>query len=235
MENRFSRTELLIGKESLDKLKKSKVIVFGLGGVGSFVIEALARSGVGSISLVDSDKVDITNINRQLIADDTTVGKFKTQVMKERLFNINPDLKVTTYNTFVSKENIDQFDFLHYNYVVDAIDTVTSKLLIVQKAYENKVDIISSMGTANKIDPLMLRVDDIYKTHECPLARVMRRELKKRFVKHLKVVYSIEKPVYTARDHDINGKKINASVSFVPSVAGLIIGGQVIRDILKQN
>lgn len=203
--------------------------------MGSFVIEALARSGVGSISLVDSDKVDITNINRQLIADDTTVGKFKTQVMKERLFNINPDLKVTTYNTFVSKENIDQFDFLHYNYVVDAIDTVTSKLLIVQKAYENKVDIISSMGTANKIDPLMLRVDDIYKTHECPLARVMRRELKKRFVKHLKVVYSIEKPVYTARDHDINGKKINASVSFVPSVAGLIIGGQVIRDILKQN
>lgn len=185
--------------------------------------------------MVDSDKVDITNINRQLIADDTTVGKFKTQVMKERLLNINPDLKVTTYNTFVSKENIDQFDFLNYNYVVDAIDTVTSKLLIIKKAYENKVDIISSMGTANKIDPLMLRVDDIYKTHECPLARVMRRELKKRFVKHLKVVYSIEKPVYTARDYDNNGKKINASVSFVPSVAGLIIGGQIIRDILKQN
>ncbi|MBQ2672199.1 MAG: tRNA threonylcarbamoyladenosine dehydratase [Clostridia bacterium] len=235
MENRFSRTELLIGKDGLDKLKKSKVIVFGLGGVGSFVAEALARGGIGSISLVDSDKVDITNINRQLIADDTTVGKFKTQVMKERLLNINPDLKVTSYNTFVSKENIDQFDFLNYNYVVDAIDTVTSKLLIVQKAYENKVNIISSMGTANKIDPLMLRVDDIYKTHECPLARVMRRELKKRFVKHLKVVYSIEKPVYTAKEHDINGKKINASISFVPSVAGLIIGGQVIRDILKQN
>ena len=203
--------------------------------MGSFVTESLARGGIGSISLVDSDKVDITNINRQLIADDTTVGKFKTQVTKERLLNINPDLKVCSYNTFVSKENIDQFDFLHYNYVVDAIDTVTSKLLIVQKAYENKVDIISSMGTANKIDPLMLRVDDIYKTHECPLARVMRRELKKRFVKHLKVVYSIEKPVYTAKEHDINGKKINASISFVPSVAGLIIGGQVIRDILKQN
>ena len=204
-----------------------------MGGVGSFVTEALARSGVGDISIVDSDKVDVSNINRQLIADDTTIGRFKTDVMKERLFNINPDIKVTAYNTFVCKENIDQFDFLNYNYVVDAIDTVTSKLLIIEKAYKNKVNIISSMGTANKMDPLMLRVDDIYKTHECPLAKVMRRELKKRFIKHLKVVYSIEKPIYKARNYDDKGKKINASISFVPSVAGLIIGGQVVKDILK--
>ena len=203
-----------------------------MGGVGSFVTEALARSGIGNITIVDSDKVDITNINRQLIADDTTIGKFKTEVTKERLLNINPEIKVTAYNTFICKENIDQFDFLNYNYVVDAIDTVTSKLLIIEKAYESKVNIISSMGMANKINPLMLKVDDIYKTHECPLAKVMRCELKKRFIKHLKVVYSTEKPIYKARNHDVNGKKINSSISFVPSVAGLIIGGQVIKDIL---
>lgn len=222
-----------MGTEGLNKIKKSKVIVFGLGGVGSFVVEALARSGVGDISVVDSDKVDISNINRQLIADDTTIGNFKTQVVKERLLKINPNINVTAYNMFICKENIDQFDFLNYNYVVDAIDTVTSKLLIIEKAYKNKVNIISSMGTANKMNPLMLKVDDIYKTHECPLARVMRKELKKRFVKHLKVVYSKEKPIYTANTYDDSGKKINASISFVPSVAGLIIASQVIKDILN--
>ena len=192
----------------------------------------MARAGIGNITVVDSDTVDISNINRQLIADDTTLGNFKTDVMKKRLLNINPEIKVTTYNMFVSKENIDQFDFLHYNYVVDAIDTVTSKLLIIEKAYENKLNIISSMGTANKIDPLMLKVDDIYSTYECPLAKVIRRELKKRLIKHLKVVYSTEKPIYKAKNYDVNGKKINASISFVPSVAGLIIASQVIKDIL---
>lgn len=195
----------------------------------------MARAGIGNITVVDSDTVDISNINRQLIADDTTLGNFKTDVMKKRLLNINPEIKVTTYNMFVSKENIDQFDFLHYNYVVDAIDTVTSKLLIIEKAYENKLNIISSMGTANKIDPLMLKVDDIYSTYECPLAKVIRRELKKRLIKHLKVVYSTEKPIYKAKNQDINGKKINASISFVPSVAGLIIASQVIKDILGEN
>ena len=192
----------------------------------------MARAGIGNITVVDSDTVDISNINRQLIADDTTIGNFKTDVMKKRLLNINPEIKVTTYNTFVSKENIDQFDFLHYNYVIDAIDTVTSKLLIIEKAYENKLNIISSMGTANKMDPLMLKVDDIYSTYECPLAKVIRRELKKRLIKHLKVVYSTEKPIYKAKNQDINGKKINASISFVPSVAGLIIASQVIKGIL---
>lgn len=192
----------------------------------------MARAGIGNITVVDSDTVDISNINRQLIADDTTLGNFKTDVMKKRLLNINPEIKVTTYNMFVSKENIDQFDFLHYNYVIDAIDTVTSKLLIIEKAYENKLNIISSMGTANKIDPLMLKVDDIYSTYECPLAKVIRRELKKRLIKHLKVVYSTEKPIYKAKNYDVNGKKINASISFVPSVAGLIIASQVIKDIL---
>ncbi len=192
----------------------------------------MARCGIGNITVVDSDTVDISNINRQLIADDTTLGNFKTDVMKKRLLNINPEIKVTTYNTFVSKENIDQFDFLHYNYVIDAIDTVTSKLLIIEKAYENKLNIISSMGTANKMDPLMLKVDDIYSTYECPLAKVIRRELKKRLIKHLKVVYSTEKPIYKAKNYDVNGKKINASISFVPSVAGLIIASQVIKDIL---
>lgn len=225
----FSRTEMLIGADALEKLKKSRVAVFGVGGVGSFVVEALARSGVGTLDLIDNDTVNITNINRQIIALHSTVGKYKVDCAKERILDINPDAKVNVYKTFYLPENADDFDFTKYDCIVDAIDTVTAKIDIICRAETLKIPVISSMGTGNKLDPTLFEVTDIYKTEGCPLARVMRRELKARGVKKLKVVYSKEKPQKCGEE---NGKPIPASIAFVPSVAGLIIAGEVIKTLM---
>ena len=228
-----SRTEALIGKSAVEKLKKSRVAVFGVGGVGGFVAEALARSGIGEIDLIDSDKVSISNINRQIVALHSTVGKYKTEVMAERIKDINPSAKVNVYNIFYLPENADDFDFLQYDYIVDAVDTVSAKLSIVERAYALKVPVISSMGAGNKLNPTAFEVEDIYKTSVCPLAKVMRRELKKRGVEKLKVVYSKEEPKLSELIDAETGKRAPASISFVPSVAGLIIAGEVIKDLIK--
>lgn len=230
---RFERTELLLGADSVKKLSDVKVIVFGIGGVGSFVCEALARSGVGTITLVDNDTVSESNINRQLIALTSTIGSNKTDVMKERIYEINPDCNVTSIPCFYTKEkevSIDGFD-----YVVDAIDTVTSKLTLIEEANKLSIPIISSMGTGNKLDPTMFEISDISKTSVCPLARVMRKELKNRGIKHLKVLYSKEEPISpTTNLTEGSRRSIPGSVSFVPSVAGLIIAGEVIKDIISK-
>ena len=227
MENQFSRTETLIGKETLDKLSKSRVAVFGEGGVGGYVVEALARAGVGSIDLIDNDDINITNINRQIIALHSTIGKSKVDIAKERILDINPNIKVFTHKIFFTPETSNDFDFTKYDYIVDAIDSVTGKIELVIKAQENNTPIIASMGTGNKLHPEMFEVSDIYKTSVCPLAKVMRSELKKRGVKKLKVVYSKESPIKQ------NGQRVPASISFVPPVAGLIIAGEVIKDLIK--
>ena len=229
----FQRTELLIGKENLEKLQNSHVIVFGVGGVGGFVIEALARAGVGELSIVDFDTVDITNLNRQIIALQNTIGKLKTSVMKDRLLSINPDIRVHEYPEKFSMENYDKFfKNKKYNYIVDAIDLVTSKLALAEIAQNTNTPIISSMGTGNKIEPTMLEVADIYKTSVCPLARVMRKELKNRKIKKLKVVYSREIPRKPENETGSREKKVNVgSISFVPSSAGLIIASEVVKDI----
>ena len=224
----FKRTEMLIGADALEKLKNSRVAVFGVGGVGSYVVEALARSGVGSLDLVDNDLVNVTNINRQLIAVHSTVGKFKVDCAKERILDINPHASVTVFKTFYLPENADEFDFSKYDYIVDAIDTVTAKIDIICRAEKLGIPVISSMGTGNKLDSTLFEVTDIYKTEGCPLARVMRRELKARGVNKLKVVFSKEKPRKCGEE---NGKPIPASIAFVPSVAGLIIAGEVIKDL----
>ncbi len=221
---------MLIGKENLEKLKNSRVAVFGIGGVGSYTVEALARSGVGTLELIDNDTVNITNINRQLIAFHSTVGKYKVDCAQERILDINPDVKVNTCKTFYLPENANEFDFSNYDYIVDAIDTVTAKIDIIVRAEKLGIPVISSMGTGNKLDPTQFEVTDIYKTEACPLARVMRRELKARNVKKLKVVYSKEKPV---KNNCEDGKPIPASIAFVPSVAGLIIAGEVIKDLTR--
>ena len=227
----FSRTEMLIGAVKLDRLKNSRVAVFGIGGVGSYVVEALARSGVGALDLIDNDTVNITNLNRQLIALHSTVGKLKVDCAKERVLDINPDVKVNTYTTFYLPENADEFDFTQYDYIVDAIDTVTAKIDIIKRAYELGVPVISSMGTGNKLDPTQFEVTDIYKTSVCPLAKVMRRELKTRGVKKLKVIYSKEEP---RKNLITDGERpVPASISFVPSVAGLIMAGEVIKDLTE--
>lgn len=248
MLNQFSRTELLIGKEAVKKLQKSRVAVFGIGGVGGFVCEALVRSGVGSFDLIDDDKVCLTNLNRQIIATRKTVGKYKAEVMKERILEINPDAKVNIHKTFFLPENEDEFPFEEYDYIVDAVDTVTAKIHLVLKAQEKNIPIISCMGAGNKLDASMFKVSDIYKTRVCPLAKVMRRELKKRGVKKLKVVYSEEKPIRPIEDMSIScrnhcicppGAKhkctdrrdIPGSAAFVPSVAGMIIAGEVVKDL----
>ena len=248
MLNQFSRTQLLLGKEAMDKLQNSRVAVFGIGGVGGYVCEALVRSGVGEFDLVDDDKVCLTNLNRQIIATRTTVGKYKTEVMKERILEINPDAKVNIHNCFFLPENADDFPFEEYDYVVDAVDTVTAKIALVMKAKEKNVPIISSMGAGNKLDGSQFKVADIYKTKVCPLAKVMRRELKKRGVKKLKVVYSTEPPVEQQEDMSISCRKncicppgakhkcterraIPGSIAFVPSVAGLILAGEVVKDL----
>lgn len=225
-ENQFSRTVTLLGEDSLKRLKNSHVAVFGVGGVGGFTVEALARCGVGKLTLFDSDNVAESNINRQIIALHSTVGKKKTEVMRERIKDINPDAEVICYNVFYLPENADEYDLSQYDYIVDAIDTVSAKLELITRATKNNVPIISSMGTGNKIDPTQFEITDINKTSVCPLARVMRRELKARGVKKLKVVYSKEQP------RQGNGR-IPASCSFVPSVAGLIIASEVVKDICE--
>lgn len=224
----FSRTEMLIGESTLTKLKNSRVAVFGVGGVGSYVVEALARSGVGTLDLIDNDTVNITNINRQLMALHSTIGSFKVDCAKERIMDINPTATVNVYKKFYLPENAEEFDFSRYDYIVDAIDTVTAKIDIIQRAENLGIPVISSMGTGNKLDPTQFEVTDIYKTEVCPLARVMRRELKARGIKKLKVVYSKEKPQKCGEE---NGKPIPASIAFVPSVAGLIIAGEVVKDL----
>ncbi len=247
----LSRTELLIGKEGLDKLKNSKVIVFGVGGVGSFTVEALTRAGVGNIVLVDDDTVCLTNLNRQIHATYSTISKVKVDVMKERILSINHKCNVTTYQTFVTPDNIEEFITDDIDYVVDAIDTVSAKIALAKYCYENDIKIISSMGTGNKFDPTQFKVSDIFKTKVCPLAKVMRRELKNRGVKKLKVVYSEELPTKPRTEDVVTCKtdcvctggtkkcaekrQIPGSISFVPPVAGMIIGGEVIKDLLGMN
>lgn len=227
MMTQFSRTELLLGKEAIKKLSAAKVAVFGIGGVGGYVCEALVRSGVGSFELIDNDKVCLTNLNRQIIATRKTIGQYKTEVMRERILDINPEATVEIHNCFFLPENADEFPFEEYDYIVDAVDTVTAKIELVMKAQEKGVPIISSMGAGNKLDGSQFKVADIYQTKVCPLAKVMRRELKKRGVKKLKVVYSEEEP----KRADTERKEIPASIAFVPSVAGLIIAGEVVKDL----
>ena len=235
LKDRFFRTGLLIGEEALNKLKKCRVAVFGLGGVGSYATEALARSGVGSMDIFDGDVVDITNINRQIIALESTIGMPKAEVSEKRIKDINPNINVESHNCFFNKDNQHDFDFSKYDYVVDAIDMVSSKLLLIKICKDLNVPIISSMGTGNKLNPTLIKVKDIYSTSNCPLARVMRRELRKMSIKSLKVVCSDEIPSYTPKsDEDNPGKRVNSSISFVPSVAGLIIASEVIKDLIKK-
>ena len=234
--NQFSRTELLFTPEKMNILKNSRVAVFGIGGVGGHCTLALARSGVGALDLIDNDTVSITNINRQAVANLKTVGRQKTEVMKEMISDINPDACVTIHNTFFLHETKDEFYFSKYDYVVDAIDTVSGKLALAEKANEQNVPIISSMGAGNKLDPTAFKVADIYKTSVCPLARVMRKELKNRGIKSLKVVYSEEKAMTPLKSDEVTSKRQTpGSVSFVPSVAGLIIAGEVIKDLTGLN
>lgn len=251
MLTQFSRTELLFGKEAMDKLAGSKVAVFGIGGVGGYVCEALVRSGVGAFDLIDDDKVCLTNLNRQIIATRSTVGKYKTDVMRDRMLDINPNVEVEVHKCFFLPENADDFPWDSYDYVVDAVDTVTAKIALVMKCKEKNIPIISSMGAGNKLDGSQFKVADIYKTKVCPLAKVMRRELKKRGVKKLKVVYSEEIPTRPIEDMPISCRNncicppgaehkcterrdIPGSVAFVPSVAGLIIAGEVAKDLIRR-
>lgn len=248
--DQFARTQLLLGVDAMNKLKNSRVAVFGIGGVGGYSVEALARSGVGAVDLIDDDKVCLTNINRQIIADVKTIGKYKVDVARDRILSINPRCKVTTYQCFYLPQNAKDFDFSQYDYVIDAVDTVTAKINLVMQANESGVPVISSMGAGNKLDPTAFVVSDIYKTDVCPLAKVMRRELKKRNIKKLKVVYSKEKPLVPIEDESISCRShcvchpgaerkctdrraIPGSVAFVPSVVGLIIAGEVIKDLIK--
>lgn len=236
MNEEFSREALLIGDAALNKLKSSSVALFGVGGVGSYAAEALARAGVGKILLVDNDTVSPSNINRQLCALHSTVGKYKTDVVSERLLDINPNLEVITRREFVLPENIDTFDFASFDFVIDAIDTVSAKLAIVEACKNSGTQMISCMGTGNKLDPLAFCVTDISKTDTCPLARVMRRELKKRGINHLSVVYSTEKASSVKQCTDPkNGKQIPASISFVPSVSGLIAASEAIKFIIREE
>lgn len=227
MSEKFIRTENLIGKENIQKLKLSHIAVFGIGGVGGYVTEALVRAGVGKIDIIDNDTVSESNINRQIIATTKTVGEYKVDVMKQRILDINPEAEINTFNILYLPNTANEFDFSKYDYIIDAVDNVTAKIDLVLKAYECNTPIISSMGTGNKLDPTAFEVSDIFKTEVCPLAKVMRTELKKRGIKKLKVVYSKEKPITNQRPP--------ASISFVPSVAGLIIASEVIKDIIKES
>ena len=248
MLNQFSRTQLQFGTGGMDKLFQARVAVFGVGGVGGYTVEALARSGIGTLDIIDDDRVCLTNINRQIFATRKTVGQFKVDVAQARILEINPKAAVHTYKTFYTPQTADQFDFSQYDYIVDAIDTVTGKLELVQRAFEAGVPIISSMGAGNKIDPTAFEVADIYETSVCPLARVMRRELKKRGIQRLKVVYSKEPPLTPIDDMSIScrtrcicppgtarkctqRRQVPGSNAFVPSVVGLIIAGEVVKDL----
>lgn len=226
----FSRNENLIGKENTEKLKNSRVAVFGIGGVGGFTVEALVRSGVGTIDIIDSDKVDVTNLNRQIFATRSTVGEYKVEVAKKRILDINPDININMYPLFFDVKTIDELDFKNYDYIVDCIDTVSSKLLLIEQAEKYNVPIISCMGTGYKLEPTKLMIDDIFNTSVCPLARVMRYELRKRNIKKLKVVYSKEKPIKSINDDNEN--KVSASMIFVPATAGIILANEVIKDII---
>ena len=247
MSNQFSRTALIIGENGVEKLRKSKIAVFGIGGVGSFVVEGLVRAGVGNFILIDNDKICLTNLNRQIIATHKTIGKYKVDVAKDRILDINPKAKVKTYKEFFMPESEDFFDKT-IDYIVDCVDTVTAKIELVIRANKHNVPIISSMGTGNKLDPTMFEVADIYKTSVCPLAKVMRKELKTRGIKKLKVVYSKEEPKKFNEPSENNyvcssegkrkctvAKQVPGSISFVPSVAGLTIAGEVIKDILGKE
>ena len=224
----FSRTELLLGEEAMEILKNARVAVFGIGGVGGYVTEALARSGVGALDLTDKDRVCLSNLNRQIIATHKSIGKYKTEVMRERILDINPEAEVRTHECFYLPETKGEFDFSSYSYVVDAVDTVTAKLSLAEEAKAAGVPMISSMGAGNKLNPFLFETSDIYETSVCPLARVMRRELRKRGIDHLKVVYSKEAPLRPLREADGPG-----STAFVPSVAGLLIASEVIRDLTE--
>ena len=232
MLEQFSRTELLIGKEAIEKLRKSKVAIFGIGGVGSFVVEALVRAGIGDFILVDNDEVSISNLNRQIIATTETIGRPKVQVAKERILQINPNANVEIIQEFFMPTSPEIFDDTA-DYIVDCIDTVTAKIELIVRANKLNVPIISSMGTGNKLDPTKFEVTDIYKTSVCPLAKVMRKELKARDIKKLKVVYSKEEPIKVSQISEDTKKQVPGSISFVPSVAGLILAGEVIKDIIK--
>lgn len=232
MLEQFSREALLIGKENVEKLNQAKVIVFGLGGVGSFAMEGLARAGIGNFILVDNDTVEITNLNRQLIATQKTIGRAKVDVAKERILEINPKANVKTHQEFFMPDSPDLFDH-SVDYVIDCVDTVTAKIEIIVRAKKIGIPVISSMGTGNKLDPMQFEVKDIYQTSVCPLAKVMRKELKQRNIDHVKVVYSKEVP-YQVEKNNIGAKQVPASISFVPSVAGLILAGEVIKDIMKK-
>ena len=236
--DQYSRTRLLLGNAAMEKLKNARVAVFGLGGVGGYVVEALARSGIGSLDLVDHDTISLTNINRQLLATHSTVGKSKAQAAADRVKDINPSIAVTVHETFYLPETAGQFDFRQYDYIVDAIDTVTGKLMLITQAQECGTPIISSMGTGNKLDPTAFRVSDISETRGCPLARIMRKECKKRGIRRLKVVWSEEEPIPSKleglEEELPEGRRaLPGSVAFVPSVAGLIIAGEVIKDLVR--
>ena len=236
MTEQFSRTQLLLGEEAMEKLRNARVAVFGIGGVGGYTVEALARSGVGQLDLIDSDTVSVSNINRQILATHSTVGRLKVDVAKDRILDINPNCVVRTYPCFYLPDTADQFDFSAYDYIVDAIDTVTGKLQLVQQAHAAGTPIICSMGTGNKLDPSAFQVADISKTSVCPLARIMRKELKKRGINHVKVVYSQEDaltPVGAEEEMKLLGKRqIPGSVSFVPGAAWLFLAGEVIKDLI---
>lgn len=229
MQEQFLRTSMLIGEDNIEKLSQKRIAIFGVGGVGGYTVEALARSGIGTLDLIDNDTVNITNINRQIIALHSTLGEHKVDVAKKRILDINPNANVNVFKTFYTPETANEFDFSQYDYIVDAIDTVTGKIELVMQAQKANIPIISSMGAGNKLYPEKFEVADIYKTSVCPLAKVMRQQLKKRGVKKLKVVYSKELPV----KHD--GQRLPASIAFVPSVVGLIIAGEVIKDLIKYS
>ena len=230
MDERFSRSNLLLGEEGAERISRAHVAVFGIGGVGGHAAEALARAGIGKIDLIDADTVSVSNLNRQIVALESTVGRAKAEVMRERILDINPACEVTSYELFYSEDNADALDLSEYDYVIDAIDTVKSKLLLIERANSKGTRIISSMGAGNKLDPTAFEVADIYKTSVCPLARVMRTELRRRKIPSLKVVYSKEEPIRAVADES-DTRHAPGSISFVPSVAGLILAGEVIKDI----
>lgn len=237
MQNQFSRTKLLLGEEAMKKLAKSRVAVFGIGGVGGHAAEALVRSGIGAIDIIDNDKVSLSNINRQIYATLDTVGEYKVDVAEKRIRQINADIEINAHKTFYMPDTSQMFDFTQYDYIIDAIDTVTGKIEIIVNAKKAGTPVISSMGAGNKLDPTAFEVADIYKTSVCPLARVMRYELKRRNIENLKVVYSKEKPLASLGDcceeNETSRRQIPGSTAFVPSVAGLIIAGEVIKDLTK--
>ena len=252
MLDQFSRTQMLIGSDGLDRLRAARVAVFGIGGVGGYAVEALVRSGVGALDLIDNDRFSLTNLNRQILATRSTIGEYKVDAAEKRIREINPDCAVRKYRTFFTPETADEFDFSEYDYVIDAIDTVTGKIELIMRANAAGTPIISCMGAGNKLDPTAFAVADIYKTSVCPLARVMRRELKKRGIKHLKVVYSTEEPIRPFADTEAGPdaqcvcppetdaksavrKDVPGSTAFVPAVAGLIIGGEVVKDLIKSE